>query len=148
MNSAGENLTRKIERESFYTSVFVVVNLILSLLSAICHFIPLDDDEEVFFALYFFQKYFPQCGIVLNWIYRSTFFVVGFVMVTCIYQYIYIVQHIKFQLSMLRQHAESITDFTEYNNISDCNLLKSADFQYQVEKKLKFFVKRHVELLQ
>ncbi|CAH1378820.1 unnamed protein product [Tenebrio molitor] len=48
---------------------------------------------------------------------------------------------------MLRQHAESITDFTEYNNISDCNLLKSADFQYQVEKKLKFFVKRHVELL-
>jgi hypothetical protein len=148
LNSAGKKLTRKIERDSIYITAFILSNLILTLLATTSHFIPVDNDEEVFFAFYFFPKYVPQCGIVLNWIYRSTFFVVGFVMVICNYQFIYYIQHIKFQLSMLWQHGKCVTDLIEYNNTNDCDLLKITDFQCKVEARLKFCVKRHGELLQ
>jgi hypothetical protein len=51
---------------------------------------------------------------------------------------LFIVQHIKFQLSMLCQHAKSMTDFTEYNNISDCNLFKLRTFNTKWEENLIF----------
>jgi hypothetical protein len=140
--------TKEIESQAIHTSIYVTFNLIMALTVATLHFVPTNSDEEIFFAFYLFQRWFPKYGFVLNWLYRSTFFVIGFVMVTCIHQFIYGIQHAKFQLSLLVRCARHITDIKQYNSVEDYELLKNEDFQNEVENRLKFCVKRHIEMLQ
>jgi hypothetical protein len=120
-DSAGEEINQKIQQESKYISALLLFNMILTFLAALFHFIPVENDDEVFFAFMLFSKWFPKYGVLLNWFYRSTFFYMGIV-----------------------------TDLPEQNtnNINDCDLLKNSDYQRKVEQRIKFCIKRHVELLQ
>jgi hypothetical protein len=149
-DSAGEEINQKIQQESKYISALLLFNMILTFLAALFHFIPVENDDEVFFAFMLFSKWFPKYGVLLNWFYRSTFFVLAFVMITPIHQFIYVIEQIKFQIFLLASYMRIVTDLPEQNtnNINDCDLLKNSDYQRKVEQRIKFCVKRHVELLQ
>jgi hypothetical protein len=148
IDSVGTKVLKKIETQALYTSIYVAFNLIMSLIAAILHFIPAKCDEDIFFAYYLFHRWFPSYGFVLNWLYRSTFFVLGFAMITCGHQFIYGIQQTKFQIYLLMHCVRRITDIEQYNSVKDCELLKNQDFQNEVENRLKFCVKRHIEMLQ
>jgi hypothetical protein len=148
LDSAGKELSQKIKKEAMRTSIIVIVNSVIALLAAVLFFLPAENDEELFFALYLFKRWFPVYGFVLSWMYRSMFFVVSYVLITPIHEFIYIVQHAKFQFFLFLHHVKNITDVIEYNNVSDHNLLINEDFQRTIAQRLKFCVKRHVELLE
>jgi hypothetical protein len=148
LDSAGKELFQRIKKEAMCTSVIVVVNSVIALLSAVLFFLPVENDEELFFALYLFKRWFPVYGFVSSWIYRSTFFVLAYVLITPIHECIYTVQHVKFQLFLFLFHIKNITDVTEYNSMRDHNLLTNENFQLTITQRLKFCVKRHAELLQ
>jgi hypothetical protein len=148
LDSAGKETHQEIQQESKYISALLLFNMILTFLAALFHFIPVENDEEVFFAFMLFQKWFPKYGVVLNWLYRSTFFVMAFVMITSIHQFIYAIEQIKFQIFLLVFYIRLVTDLHEYNDTNDCDLLKNTDYQRKVEQRIKFCIKRHVELLQ
>jgi hypothetical protein len=148
LDSAGTEETKEIEIQALYTKIYVVLNLFMTFIGALLYFIPIENDEKIFFACYLFQRWFPSYGFVLNWLYRSTFFVLGFAMITCGHQFIYGVQQIRFELCLLTHCIKRITDIEQYNSANDCELLINKDFQNEVENRLTFCVKRHIEMLQ
>jgi hypothetical protein len=148
LDSAGREVTKKIEIQSVYTSIYIVCNLIVTFAGAILYVIPVENDKEIFFACYLFQRLFPNYGFVLNWLYRLTFIALGLAGVTTFHAFIYGVQHMKFQLFLFWEYEKNITDIEEYNNIGDVDLLKNTDFQSEVANRIKFCVKRQIEMLQ
>jgi hypothetical protein len=148
LDSAGKELSQKIKKEARCTSIIVIVNFVIAFLSAVLFFLPAENDEELFFALYLFKRWFPVYGFVLSWIYRSTFFVLAYVLITPIHEFIYVIQHVKFQFYLFLHHLKNITNVNEYNSVSDHNLLLNEDFQRTITKRLKFCIKRHVEWLE
>jgi hypothetical protein len=148
LDSAGKELSQKIKKEAMCTSIIVIVNSVIALLAALLFFLPAENDEELFFALYLFKRWFPVYGFVLSWIYRSTFFVLAYVLITPIHEFIYVIQHVKFQFYLFLHHLKKITNVNEYNSVSDHNLLLNEDFQRTITKRLKFCIKRHVEWLE
>ncbi|CAH1378843.1 unnamed protein product, partial [Tenebrio molitor] len=82
LDSAGKELSQKIKKEAMRTSIVIIVNSLIALLLSVLFFLPAENDEELFFALYLFKRWFPVYGFVLSWIYRSTFFVLAYVLIT------------------------------------------------------------------
>jgi hypothetical protein len=146
LDSAGKELSQRIKKEAMSTSVIVIVNSLLALLAALLFFLPAENDEELFFALYLFKRWFPVYGFVLSWIYRTTFFVLSYVLITSIHEFIYTVQHTKFQLYLLLFHLKNITNLTEYNSVSDHNLLINEHFQLTITQRLKFCVSKSAQV--
>jgi hypothetical protein len=69
LDSAGKELFQKIKKEAKCTSIIiVVVNSVIAFLSAVLFFLPAENDEELFFALYLFKRWFPVYGFVPSWI--------------------------------------------------------------------------------
>jgi hypothetical protein len=147
LDSAGKETIAKIKTESAFWTVFVIVNLGLALIAAILFVLPVPHDEDVFFAVYFFDKYFFEYSSVLNWIYKTMFLIVAFSMVNCSHLFLYGVQQILFQLYLLVTDIAHLTNVVQYNSEDDSSLLKNEHYQMEVENRIKFCIKKHVELI-
>jgi hypothetical protein len=147
LNSGDNETTAKIKTESVFWTSFVIVNLGLALIAAILFILPVRNDEDVFFPLYLFDRYFSEYAYILNWVYRSTFFIVAFTMVTCSHLFLYIVEHIMFQTNLLLTHVDNITNVVQYDSEDESSLLKNEHYQMEVENRIKFCIKRHVDLI-
>jgi hypothetical protein len=147
LDSAGKKTMAKIKTVSAFWTIFVIVNLGLALITVILFVLPVAHDEDVFFAVYFFDKYFIEYSSVLNWIYRSTFFIVAFTMVNCTHLFLYGIQQLIFQIYLLVTHAANMTNVVQYNSEDDSSLLKNEHYQMEVENRIKFCIKKHVELV-
>ncbi|CAH1378824.1 unnamed protein product, partial [Tenebrio molitor] len=104
-------------------------------------------DEDVFFAVYFFDKCFFEYASLLNWIYRSTFFILAFTMVNCSHLFLYVIQQMIFQMYLLVTHLANLTNVVQYNSEDDSSLLKNEHYQMEVENRIKFCIKKHVDII-
>jgi hypothetical protein len=148
LDSAGKETMAKIKTESAFWTVFVILNLELALTAAILFVLPVTHDEDVFFAVYFFDKCFFEYASLLNWIYRSTFFIVAFMMVNCSHLFLYsICTTNDDQMYLLVTHIANLTNVVQYNSEDDSSLLKNEHYQLEVENRIKFCIKKHVELI-
>jgi hypothetical protein len=147
LDSAGKETMAKIKTESAFWTVFVIVNLGLALIAAILFVLPVTHDEDVFFAVYFFDKYFFDYASVLIWIYKSTFFIVAFMMVNCSHLFLYGIQQMIFQMYLLVTHLVNLTNVVQYNSEDNSSLLKNEHYQMEVENRIKFCIKKHVEII-
>jgi hypothetical protein len=145
MDSAGNETLAKIKTESRFFSFLVIVNLILTLIAAILFIVPFPYDEEVYFAMYLFDRWFPSCAPILKWFYRLTLLVVGFAIVTSAHMFLYITEQLKFQTYLLLKHVDNITSLEEY--CDDGLLIKNKHYQTAIERRIKFCIKRHIELI-
>jgi hypothetical protein len=59
LDSAGKELYQRIKKEAMSTSVIVIVNSLIALLTAVLFFLPAENDENLFFALCLFKRWFP-----------------------------------------------------------------------------------------
>jgi hypothetical protein len=147
LDSGDNKTTAKIKTESVFWTSFVIVNLGLGLIAATLFVLPVRHDEDAFFALYLFDRYFSVYAYILNWVYRSTFFIVAFTMMNCAHLFLYIVEHIIFQTNLLLIHVANITNVVQYDSEDESSLLKNAHYQVDVENRIKFCIKRHVDLI-
>jgi hypothetical protein len=75
------------------------------------------------------------------------FLIVAFSMVNCAHLFFYGVQQIIFQLYLLVTHIANLTNVVQYNSEDDSSLLKNEHYQMEVENRIKFCIKKHVELI-
>jgi hypothetical protein len=145
MDSAGNETLAQIKTESRFFSFLVIVNLILTLIAAILFIVPFSYDEEVYFAMYLFDRWFPSCAPILKWFYRLTILVVAFAIVNSAHMFLYITEQLKFQTYLLLKHVDNITSLEEY--CDDGLLIKNKHYQIAIERRIKFCIKRHIELI-
>jgi hypothetical protein len=145
MDSAGNETLAQIKTESRFFSFLVIVNLILTLIAAILFIVPFPYDEEVYFAMYLFDRWFPSCAPILKWFYRLTILVVAFAIVNSAHMFLYITEQLKFQTYLLLKHVDNITSLEEY--CDDGLLIKNKHYQIAIERRIKFCIKRHIELI-
>jgi small basic protein len=144
-DSAGNETYAQIKTESRFFSFLVIVNLILTLIAAILFIVPVPNDEEVYFAMYLFDRWFPSCAPILKWFYRSTILVVAFAIVTSAHMFLYVAEQLKFQIYLLCKNIGNITSLVEY--CDDGFLVNNKHYQIAVESRIKFCIKRHIELI-
>ncbi|CAH1378625.1 unnamed protein product, partial [Tenebrio molitor] len=107
--------------------------------------VPFPNDEEVYFAMYLFDRWFPSCAPILKWFYRLTILVVAFAIVNSAHMFLYITEQLKFQTYLLLKHVDNITSLEEY--CDDGLLIKNKHYQIAIERRIKFCIKRHIELI-
>ncbi|CAH1378823.1 unnamed protein product [Tenebrio molitor] len=146
LDSGDNKTTAKIKTESVFWTSFVFVNFGLALIAASLFVLPVRNDKDVFFALYLFDRYFSEYASILNWVYRWMVFIQVFTMVNCSHLFLYIVEHILFQMNLLLSRIADITNVAQYNSQDESSLLKNEHYQMEVENRIKFCIKRHVDL--
>ncbi|XP_068897267.1 uncharacterized protein [Tenebrio molitor] len=146
LDSGDNKTTAKIKTESVFWTSFVFVNFGLALIAASLFVLPVRNDKDVFFALYLFDRYFSEYASILNWVYRWMVFIQGFTMVNCSHLFLYIVEHILFQVNLLLSRIAGITNVSQYDSEDESSLLKNEHYQMEVENRIKFCIKRHVDL--
>ncbi|XP_044262283.1 uncharacterized protein LOC123009825 [Tribolium madens] len=145
VDSLENRILPEIKTESFYCNIFVIINLILTLIPVILFIIPVEHDDDVFFAFFYFKRQFPNYSTILSGFYRATFPILGYVMVTCVHEMVYVVEQIKFQAYLIIKVFEKVTDV--FNDLDESFLLRNRFYQNEVSRRFKFCIKRHVELL-
>ncbi|KAH0818649.1 hypothetical protein GEV33_004142 [Tenebrio molitor] len=69
----------------------------------------------------------------------------GFAIVTSAHMFLYITEQLKFQTYLLLKHVDNITSLEEY--CDDGLLIKNKHYQTAIERRIKFCIKRHIELI-
>ncbi|RZB38847.1 hypothetical protein BDFB_011043, partial [Asbolus verrucosus] len=141
MDSAGQIIHSRIKIESIVITAFVGVNFMISIYTVYLFVTPIFADKELFFALRFFEEYFPEQKSFLSWTYRGAYSFIIYVMTVHAYQVIYYTQHIKFQIMMFLMYASRISDFDEKRNEKE--LFYDQEYQRQVQRRLKFCIVRY-----
>jgi hypothetical protein len=95
--------------------------------------------------MYLFDRWFPSCAPILKWFYRLTILVVAFAIVNSAHMFLYITEQLKFQTYLLLKHVDNITSLEEY--CDDGLLIKNKHYQIAIERRIKFCIKRHIELI-
>ncbi|EFA02841.1 odorant receptor 277 [Tribolium castaneum] len=143
--SAGAEITRQIRFESRVVTIYAIINFVMVVIASCLHITPLESDYETFYMIRFFEDKIPDYANVCKTSYRSTFLVMGYVMMVHVYQIIYATQHGKFQIMLYLEYVKRVTQFNE--KIGEKCLFYNESFQKMVARKLKNCVIRHNEFL-
>ncbi|KAJ3664044.1 hypothetical protein Zmor_008250 [Zophobas morio] len=144
INRLGPVLEKRIKRQSVYFNIVLIVSTVVSLISGILHVLPIEDDEEIFYTLAFFQEYFPKWQRYLCFVYRMSFMLLAIVMPAPFFTFIYLACHGQFQISMMVQVLKRIN---KPNHSEESDLLVDKKYQERTNNLLKFSIKRHSQLI-
>ncbi|XP_044254774.1 uncharacterized protein LOC123005187 [Tribolium madens] len=145
IDCAGREVHSRIKYEIRITNILSVLNVVITLYASYWYTHPIDDDKEIFYALRFFEEYWPRQKRVLSIIYRATFPLFAYVMIVHAYQVIYATQHLRFQAILFIKYVVNIGE--QKTKICDEKLFYDTDYQKIVAKRLKFCIIRHQEFL-
>ncbi|KAJ3664922.1 hypothetical protein Zmor_000455 [Zophobas morio] len=143
INRLGHVLERRIKRQSIYFNILLIVITVVSLVSGILHALPIEDDEEIFYTLAFFQEYFPRCQRFLCFVYRMGFVLLSIVMPAPFLISIYVGCHAQYQICMLVHVLKTVN---KVNQTEESDLLLDKNYQEKTKNLLKFCIKRHCQL--
>ncbi|EFA01423.1 odorant receptor 293 [Tribolium castaneum] len=140
INSARVETERKIKKHAMYTNIFFLGTVIMGVISALFHIMPLDDDNELFFPLILFEEFVPNWKNFFSWMYRLNFLAVPFTLPIPIYITTYHLIKSYYQILLYLDFLKNINtgfDTTSSNNI------ESAEYQQVTRDRLVFCIKRH-----
>ncbi|RZC35503.1 uncharacterized protein BDFB_011854, partial [Asbolus verrucosus] len=142
IDSANEKVQNRIKTESFYINLFIIVNTIVTIYSAILHIIPDEDDSDIFYHFAIFEDYLPSTWANLfSWGYRMTYVPTSVIMVQPCYMVIYVTSHFRFQMYMFLHYLDNIN--SGHEKLDNEKLFYDKDYQNEIRKRLKFCIKRH-----
>ncbi|RZB40426.1 hypothetical protein BDFB_006814 [Asbolus verrucosus] len=128
---AGNKIEKKIKNEAKIMNTFFIVYAILVTLSAILHVIPDSDDKYMIYPFALFAE-FPEWENILGWCFRSTFPVLGLLMITPYSQVIYFCNHIKFQMYLFIYYIKKMD--TCFESVDKEKLFYNENYQKEIEK--------------
>lgn len=146
INSAGEDLHSKLKIKIKMITAFTVTNTLIASIGVFLFVKPLSNDINIFFVFRLINDYFPNYKHFLEILYRSTFIVLGYLLLVHCYQVIYFTQHINFQLELFKA---TLTGLAEWKNISsrEDDLFYNEQYQTEIKRRLKFCIIRWEEFL-
>lgn len=141
-----KEIKSRIEKEANLTNILAVINFIAIILGSTLYIIPLSDDIKLFFVLRLIENYLQDYyKTVAKVIIYSTYPFIGHILIAHVYQVIYYVQHIKFQVIIFKDHFTQISDHSQ--NYNDESLFYDESYQKKVTQRLKFCIKRLQEFI-
>ncbi|EFA02840.1 odorant receptor 281 [Tribolium castaneum] len=144
LDCAGDEIYSQIKFENKIIKIFVVFNCIVTFIGSYLYFLPLDSDNETFYAVRFIEENYPDHRNLLHGLYRSTFLIFGYAMTVHVYQVIYNSQHLRYQIIIFTEYVASIGN---PDKRKENELFYDKGFQKVVYERLKFCIMRHQEFL-
>nr|XP_015835428.1 PREDICTED: uncharacterized protein LOC107397920 [Tribolium castaneum] len=146
IDSASKNLQHEIKLKIKFLTAFVIINSFTVVMGSFSYVQQLSDDVNLFLAIRLIRDYFPNYSTILEFFYRMTYPICGYLMAVHAYQCLYYTQHINFQLQMFTEVI------TELNNSKTSSLLENhlfynRTYQTNTEQRLKFCIKRSQEFI-
>jgi hypothetical protein len=142
-SSAGNDVKLKIARESKQINTFVVINTALALLWASLVMSSGDNHGERIFVQQILDKLSAHQANFFMVIFKMTMYLWALVAQVHAYQFIYITQHVKFQMYMCNALIESLGSDVEGWE----SLIRDKVYQEQIESKLKMIIDRHCDFV-
>ncbi|RZB40427.1 hypothetical protein BDFB_006815, partial [Asbolus verrucosus] len=142
VDCADDETKEKIKKEAKFLNGFIIFFVILASIIAILHMIPDPDDKNILYPFALFAE-IPEWENTLGWCFRSTFPFLGLLMLTPYCQVIYCCSHIKFQMYLFIYYVKNIDKCFE--EIDGDKLFYTEDYQKEIEKRLLFCIKHHIE---
>ncbi|XP_044262678.1 uncharacterized protein LOC123010069 [Tribolium madens] len=135
-------IQRQIEKEAFYTNACFILCLTFSQICAILFIIPFEKDEEFFYFLALYQHLTPRWRSFWGWNFRIGSLFIGIICLAPCYALIYLMTHSRFQYLLLLHHFKNLN--WGYENSHLYQLIRNLDYQGEIQRRLKFCIKRHV----
>ncbi|EFA04740.1 odorant receptor 329 [Tribolium castaneum] len=147
IDSASKKLQSEIKLKIKIITAFVITNSLIAVWGGFLYVQPLSEDENLYFALSFIHQYFPNQSSTLEFFYRMTYPILGYLMTVHAYQCLYYTQHINFQLRMF---TEVVAEFAPVKRflLFEHHLFYNKKYQTEIEQRLKFCIKRSQEFVQ
>ena len=142
-DSAGEEVERRIRRETLQLAILMTTNIVSSVVMSTAFVIPQKEDRNLFYEIALFEDFLPKWAGVLKAIYRTqAFFVRPFCVVAAFSQALYIFHNMRFQMYMILHFIKTINDNCENDQLIIKNRLLFCFKNYiQLSKALRRLLK-------
>lgn len=147
IDSAGDKIRSDIKKEIIVITTFGIFNFLFSFYAGFLHVKIIPEDIESLVVLRLFQVHFPNHFQILTLIFKSTYFLLSYVMIVHCYQVIYYTQHLRFQFIMLQEYIANIDKHNASFNTFEHNLFYNQKYQNEIERRFKFCIKRCSDLI-
>ncbi|XP_064213102.1 uncharacterized protein LOC107397920 isoform X1 [Tribolium castaneum] len=146
IDSASKNLQHEIKLKIKFLTAFVIINSFTVVMGSFSYVQQLSDDVNLFLAIRLIRDYFPNHSTILEFFYRMTYPICGYLMAVHAYQCLYYTQHINFQLQIF---TEVITELknSKTSSLLENHLFYNRTYQTNTEQRLKFCIKRSQEFI-
>nr|XP_008193107.2 PREDICTED: uncharacterized protein LOC103312945 isoform X1 [Tribolium castaneum] len=141
IDSAGEKLRSEIKLKIKFLNIFVVCNSLLVLVTGLTFIQPLPKDSDIFFAYRLIHEHFPKHGQALEFLYRTTYVLISYIVAVQPFQIFYYCQHINFQLQISIETLKKISDWKTLSEDGE-NLIDNVKYQTEIKRRLKFCIQR------
>lgn len=145
LDTTNEVIRQKIEKQVKLFTAYAILNFLISLIGGLTFIQNLSRDNELFFALRFFEEFVPSHSQLLSFLYKLHLPLLGYIMIVHSYHVIYYTQHQNFQLYMFQPFIENIPKEDEADE--EESLFHNVNYQKKVQKRLIFCVERSRELI-
>ncbi|KAJ3657233.1 hypothetical protein Zmor_016247 [Zophobas morio] len=140
LNKATRKTYKEIRKEIIFIHVHCIANLIVVVVG-LYYFLKFEArDNEYFFPFRFFEDYCADKSTILTFVYKSTFPIIGYLFFVHQFQLMYFTQHIRYQLMILINHIENLTDVAGTKR--EDKLFYDESYQEEIRKRLIFCFKR------
>ncbi|XP_044268544.1 uncharacterized protein LOC123013813 isoform X2 [Tribolium madens] len=146
IDNASEDLQSEIKLKIKITTRFVIINSLIAVIAGFLYVQQLSDDVNLFFAYRFIRDNFPHHNKTLEFLYRMTYPIISYLMTVHAYQCIYFTQHVNYQLKMFKEVITELTKCETFSSFEN-RLIFDKKYQTEIERKLKFCIRRSQEFI-
>ena len=144
IEEAADAIKRKVKQTWIFITAYMCMTIALGLIAAISSSIPTSRDKDLIFFFKIAELYFPKLENLIMWCVKPAFFVSIYVGIsTPGFTILYFHGHANLQKLMLKHCLKDINakfEDLEYIRWS------SVEYHKEIEEKLMFCVKRHIQL--
>jgi hypothetical protein len=134
----------EIEKEATYITVYCCLTILVGLCTAVLYVVPSEGDYETFFIMTWFEEHVLEWADVLSLLHRLSFPFASFLMQAPCLQMCYMLKHSQFQVKILMQYIDNLDSGYEDSDMEQ--LIFDENYQNEMERRLTFCIKRHIEI--
>ena len=145
-NMDDEN-TKHIKLEITTLTIYAIFNGIVALFAGIIHMLPSENVKKMCFPLAIIKNYVPSWNDELSFLYLTGYILIALAMVANCNQVVYTTCHFRIQMYLAKSAMNKLLTIQIKNSKDVCNLLRTNEFQEDINVKMVFIIKRMNQLI-
>jgi hypothetical protein len=140
----------RIKRDARRATIYTILNTVLSIAAGVTLVLPNEDEIHYHYFLKILDIWDEQTAPnfitqTLYYVYKINFVFLFFVMTVNSIRILYVSRQFKFQSYLLLEHLGNIS---EGYDVDDLNIFYNEEYHKEVNNKLKFCIRRHLQIAQ
>jgi hypothetical protein len=140
----------RIKRDARRATIYTILNTVLSIAAGVTLVLPNEDEIHYHYFLKILDIWDEQTAPnfitqTLYYVYKINFVFLFFVMTVNSIRILYVSRQFKFQSYLLLEHLGNIS---EGYDVDDLNIFYNEEYHKAVDNKLKFCIRRHLQIAQ